>query len=740
MKSTTMFEVIGSVEKVVFTNDKNGYSVIEITSEDGSITATGTMPGISVGEELHLIGEFKKHPVFGEQLNVKTYERSLPSTITSILKYLSSGAVKGVGSSTALKLVNTFGDKTLEVIEKEPERLSEVKGLTKARALKISEEFKQLFGVKMLMAELGKYGVTPEETVKIFKIFGTESMNFISANPYLLCEEPMNISFERADKIAFLQKNSVDIKCRIRAGICYVLKHNMNNGHTCLPVDRLIEASANFLEVNKDDVEVVLDNLFEEGSLQKDMISGREFAFLNAMHSSEIYIAGRLLMLKKFPARSITGIDDSISQIEKSQNIEYANLQKKAIKEALEKGILILTGGPGTGKTTTLNGLINILEANGEKIFLAAPTGRAAKRMSELTKRDAKTIHRMLEVEFDSEDIPRFKKNEKNLLKCDALILDEVSMMDVNVFEAVLKALPLGTRLILVGDTDQLPSVGPGNILSDLISSKILPVVELKEIFRQSQESLIVTNAHRIVNGELPDLTKKNSDFFFINANDPTKISEIIKDLCKRRLPSAYGYSFLEDIQVISPGKKGETGTINLNKVLQSVLNPGSSEKVEITINGNIFREGDKVMQVRNNYDIPFVRDDQRTGEGIFNGDIGFIEQINKKDHSMIVRFDDKLASYTTETIIDLDLAYAITVHKSQGSEFKAVVMPMYYGAPQLYYRNLLYTAVTRSKSLLIMVGTPWTVAKMVENDKKMRRYSGLKEFLIRGSENEHLQ
>jgi len=735
-----MFEVIGSVERVVFTNDKNGYSVIEISSEDGNITATGIMPGISAGEELHLIGEFKNHPVFGEQFNVKTYERSLPSTITSILKYLSSGAIKGVGASTALKLVNTFGDKTLEIIENEPERLSEVKGLTKARATKISEEFKQLFGVKTLMTELGKYGVTPEETVKIFKIFGTESMNFISANPYLLCDEPINISFERADKIAFLQKNSVDIKCRIRAGICYILKHNMNNGHTCLPVDRLIEACANFLEVNRDDVEITLDNLFEEGTLQKDIISGREFAFLNAIHSSEVYIAGRLLMLMRFPARSITGIDESISQIEKTQNIEYESLQKKAIKEALEKGALILTGGPGTGKTTTLNGLINILEANGEKIFLAAPTGRAAKRMSEVTKRDAKTIHRMLEVEWDSEDTPRFKKNEKNLLKCDALILDEVSMMDTNVFEGVLRALPLGTRLILVGDSDQLPSVGPGNILSDLIASGILPVVELKEIFRQSQESLIVMNAHKIVNGELPDLTKRDSDFFFINANEPTKISETIKDLCKRRLPEAYGYSFLEDIQVISPGKKGETGTINLNKILQSALNPASFEKIEITINGNIFREGDKVMQIKNNYDIPFVRDDQRSGEGIFNGDIGFIEQINKKDNSMIVRFDDKLASYTQETIIDLDLAYAITVHKSQGSEFTAVVMPMYFGAPQLYYRNLLYTAVTRSKSLLIMVGTPWTVVKMVENDKKTRRYSGLKEFLIRGSENEHLQ
>ena len=735
-----MFEIIGSVERVVFINEKNGYSVIEIASEDGSITATGTMPGISVGEELHLIGEFKNHPVFGEQFNVKTYERSLPSTVTSILKYLSSGAVKGVGASTALKLVNTFGDKTLEVLENEPERLSEVKGLTKARANKISEEFKQLFGIKMLMTELGKYGITPEETVKIFKIFGTESMNFISANPYLLCDEPMNISFERADKIAFLQKNSVDINCRIRAGICYILKHNMNNGHTCLPIDRLIEACANFLDTDKDSVETNLDNLFEEGSLQRDSISGREFAFLNSMHSGEIYIAGRLLMMMKFPARSITGVHESISQIEKNQNIEYANLQKKAIKEALEKGILILTGGPGTGKTTTLNALINILEANGEKIFLAAPTGRAAKRMAEVTKREAKTIHRMLEVEWDTEDTPRFKKNEKNLLKCDALILDEVSMMDINVFEGVLKALPLGTRLILVGDSDQLPSVGPGNILSDLISSGILPVVELKEIFRQSQESLIVMNAHKIVNGELPDLTKKDNDFFFINANEQTKISEIIRDLCKRRLPEAYGYSFLEDIQVISPGKKGETGTINLNKILQSALNPASFEKIEITVNGNIFREGDKVMQIRNNYDIPFVRDSQRSGEGIFNGDIGFIEQINKKDHSMIVRFDDKLASYTQETIVDLDLAYAITVHKSQGSEFTVVVMPMYFGAPQLYYRNLLYTAVTRSKSMLIMVGTPWTVAKMVENDKKARRYSGLKEFLIRGSENEHLQ
>lgn len=739
MQSKKLFEIIGSVESVIFVNEKNGYSVIEIANDDENITATGVMPGISVGEELRLIGEFKTHPAYGEQFNVKTYERSLPTTVTSILKYLSSGAIKGIGPSTAMKLVDTFGEKTLEVLENTPERLHEVKGLTKSRAKKISEEFQQLFSIKSLMSELGKYGVTPEETVKIFKTFGKESMNFIQANPYLLCDEPIELSFERADKIGFLKSNVLDEKCRVRAGIVYILKHNMNNGHTCLPRDKLIPAAVNFLEVSQDKTEESLDELLSEGALQHDFFNDREFIFLNKMHASEVYSASRLLMMLKFPPRSIVGTEDKINEIEKTQCIEYADLQKKAIKEALEKGILVLTGGPGTGKTTTLNAIINILEENGERIFLAAPTGRAAKRMSEVTKKEAKTIHRLLEVEWDSEDRPVFKKNEKNLLNCDALILDEISMIDVNVFEGVLRALPLGTRLILVGDSNQLPSVGPGNILSDLISSEEIPLVELKEIFRQSQQSLIVTNAHKIVNGEMPELTKRDGDFFFINANKPEHIVKTIKDLCKTRLPQAYNYSSLDDIQVIAPGKKGDVGTINLNKVLQDALNPALSGKKEITVNGNIFRQGDKVMQIKNNYDIPFVRDNMRSGEGIFNGDIGVIENINPVDLSLTVRFDDKVASYNSETVIDLDLAYAITVHKSQGSEFTAVIMPMYTGAPQLYYRNLLYTGVTRAKNLLIMVGTPWTVSKMVENNKKTKRYSSLKHYLVRGSRNENL-
>ena len=724
MQSKKLFEVIGSVESIIFVNEKNGYSVIEIANDDENITATGVMPGISVGEELRLIGEFKTHPAYGEQFNVKTYERSLPTTVTSILKYLSSGAIKGIGPSTAMKLVDAFGEKTLEVLENTPEKLLEVKGLTKNRAKKISEEFQQLFSIKSLMSELGKYGVTPEETVKIFKTFGKESMNFIQANPYLLCDEPIELSFERADKIAFLKSNALDEKCRVRAGIVYILKHNMNNGHTCLPRDKLIPAAVNFLEVSQDKTEESLDELLSEGALQHDFFNDREFIFLNKMHASEVYSASRLLMMLKFPPRSIIGTEDKINEIEKTQCIEYADSQKKAIKEALEKGILVLTGGPGTGKTTTLNAIINILEENGERIFLATPTGRAAKRLSEVTKKEAKTIHRLLEVEWDSEDRPVFKKNEKNLLNCDALILDEISMIDVNVFEGVLRALPLGTRLILVGDSNQLPSVGPGNILSDLISSEEIPLVELKEIFRQSQQSLIVTNAHKIVNGEMPELTKRDGDFFFINANKPEHIVKTIKDLCKTRLPQAYNYSSLDDIQVIAPGKKGDVGTINLNKVLQDALNPALSGKKEITVNGNTFRQGDKVMQIKNNYDIPFVRDNMRSGEGIFNGDIGVIENINPVDLSLTVRFDDKVASYNSETVVDLDLAYAITVHKSQGSEFTAAIMPMYTGAPQLYYRNLLYTGVTRAKDLLIMVGTSWTVSKMVENNKKTKRYS----------------
>lgn len=730
MQKRTMLELCGSVERIIFKNEKNGYSVIELTAENEMVTAVGTMPNISVGENLKLIGNWKNHPTFGDQFSAEICEISMPTSTVSILKYLSSGAIKGVGPSTAAKLVETFAENTFEIIEKFPERLTEISGITKSKALKIAEEFNKLFGIKELMAYLGKYGITPEETVKIFKVYGVNSKDLINSNPYILCDESTNITFDKADKIALELNTENDNVCRIRAGIIFVLTHNMNNGHTCIPKDRLKEACTSFLEVDIEKVNLALTQLLNEGDLQSGVISGREFVFLNKMYMSEIYIASRLNMMIKFPAQRIDGAEDKISSIEKEQNLLYADLQKEAIKKALQEGILILTGGPGTGKTTTLNAIIKILESKGEKVFLAAPTGRAAKRMSDLTKKEAKTIHRMLEVAWDNEDKPIFKCNEKNLLKCDTLILDELSMIDVPLFEGVLKALPLGCRLIMVGDSNQLPSVGAGNVLDDLIKSKILPVVELKEIFRQASSSLIVTNAHKIVNGELPDLSIKDNDFFFLQTSRPENISETIKELCKNRLPKAYGYSPLFDIQVIAPGRKGTLGTFNLNKILQDALNPKSPQKAEININGNIFRVGDKVMQIKNNYDISFIKDDTSMGEGIFNGDIGILTEIDKLNSYVSVKFDDKLAHYDMDTVMDLELAYAVTVHKSQGSEFCAVVMPMYYGAPQLYYRNLLYTGVTRAKSLLIMVGTPWTVAKMVENNKKARRYSGLCEML----------
>ncbi len=731
----TLYEVKGSVDRIVFRNDQNGYSVIEISVDNEVLTAVGIMPYISVSENVRLLGNFKSHPTFGDQFEVEVCERSMPTTRSAILKYLSSGVIKGVGPSIASKLVEKFGDRTLQIIEKNPEELEKIKGITKEKAKKISKEYNKLFEIRELMIYLGKHGITPEEAIKTYKIYGQDVIERIKENPYLLCEEPIEVNFERADKLAYSLQMRQEDSYRIRAGIIYILHHNMNNGHTCLPKDKLLEAASNFLEIALEQICEVLEELLIEGTLQLDIINDREFIFTNKMHQIEVYSAERILMMLKFPPKKIKGAEGYIDAIEKKYQIKYAELQRKAIIMALEVGLLILTGGPGTGKTTTLKSIINILEKNGEKVYLAAPTGKAAQRMASVTGREAKTIHRLLEVQWDPDNRPNFKRNEKNLLNCDALILDELSMVDSSLFESVLRAMPLGSRLIMVGDRDQLPSVGAGNVLSDLINSKVIPTVELKEIFRQSLRSLIVTNAHKIVNGELPELSVRNNDFFFIDGHDPQVISSTIRDICIKRLPKTYGYSPLFDIQVIAPGKKGPLGTISINKILQEAINPADKIKKEININGTVFREGDKVMQIRNNYNIIFAREDGSSGEGIFNGDIGIILSIDKLESTLIVQFDDKYAKYEQENAADLDLAYAITVHKSQGSEFEAVVMPMYFGAPQLYYRNLLYTAVTRAKSLLVMVGTAWTVRKMVENNKKTKRYSGLCNFLIKGSE-----
>lgn len=728
---STLYEMSGTVERVIFRNEKNQYTVLELNNSEELVTVVGTLPFVSAGEELKVIGVWSNHPSFGPQFKAEVCERSRPATAAAILKYLSSGAVKGIGAATAARIVETFGENSLEVIEKEPERLAQVKGVTKSKAKRISEDFQQANGIKDVMARLGKYGITPEESVRIWKRYGAHAEECIRQDPFCLCDEELDIDFARADTIAASLEMPQDDSGRIRAGILHVLRHNADNGHTCLPRDRLAQVAARMLQVEVESVGGTLRSMEETFDVQAQAFGEREFIFLPRYYQSETYSADRLKMMLRYPPQSIVGVAGAIKEVEIRENIHYAAEQKEAIVQALEKGFLILTGGPGTGKTTTLNGIIRILKNKGETVLLAAPTGRAAKRMSELTGEEAKTVHRLLQVEWDDQDNPVFSRNERNPLECDAVVVDELSMVDTLLFEGILRALPLGCRLILVGDCDQLPSVGAGNVLGDLIASGMFPVVQLTEIFRQSMESLIVTNAHRIVAGQMPELRDKAHDFFFLPLRRAESISNTIVDLCARRLPASYGYSVFQDIQVLAPSRKGELGTIELNHRLQEALNPPEKGKKELSIGGSILREGDKVMQVKNNYNLPWTRSDGTTGEGVFNGDVGILVEIDKAAGALTVAVDDKMVLYDTDHANELELAYAATVHKSQGNEFQAVILPMFPGPQQLQYRNLLYTAVTRAKSLLILVGEEGTIQKMVANDRKTRRYSGLLRFLL---------
>lgn len=732
MNSNNMLQLEGAVENIVYRNEQNGYTVLEIADGEDLITAVGIMPQASVGDTVNLTGFFITHKTYGKQFSVSACEICRPTESADILKYLSSGAIKGIGSVTAQRLVSEFGESTLDVMENQPDRVARLRGITESKALAFSAQLKANTGVRTLMLFLGEYGISNTSSVKIYNAFGAGCVEKIKENPYILCSGEFGVTFENADFIAKRENLEAESNVRLRAGITYVLKHNEQNGHTCLPKNKLIEISSRLLQVNPELVAGCMDEMIFDRSVIGDKIGDEDFVFTTQLHLIETYIASRVKMMLEFDAEKIDDIEQEIKICEKNDGIEYAELQKQAVTSALTEGMLILTGGPGTGKTTTLNAIINILKRKGKKVLLSAPTGRAAQRMSEVTGDEAKTLHRMLEVSWDKQDNPVFNKNERNQLKCDALIIDEVSMVDSYIFESVMRALPLGCRLILVGDSDQLPSVGPGNVLGDLIESGVVPVIRLNEIFRQAQKSLIVTNAHKIVNGVMPDLKKVDKDFFFIYKSDKTSGAETILDLCSERLPKAYGYSPLENIQVLSPSKKGELGTAELNRKLQARLNPKSDDKAEVTIGSRTFRTGDKVMQIKNNYDISWYKDNGETGEGIFNGDIGIIQNIDKKSKSIKINFYDKTAVLTYDYASELDFAYAITVHKSQGNEFDAVVIPMFSGPPQLYYRNLLYTAVTRAKKTLILVGVPQTVEYMVNNNRRTKRYSGLKEFLQR--------
>lgn len=730
-ENATLYEMSGSVERIIFRNEKNQYTVLELNNGEELVTVVGNMPFVSAGEELKVVGVWSSHPSFGPQFKAEACERSRPATAAAILKYLSSGAVKGVGAATAARIVETFGEDSLDVIEKDPERLAQVKGVTKKKALQISQDFQQTNGIKDVMVRLGKYGITPEETVRIWKRYGAYAEDCIRQDPFCLCDEELGIDFARVDSIAASLQMPQEDNGRVRAGILYVLRHNADNGHTCLPRDRLIQVAARMLEVEPEIVGGILRSMEDTFDIHTESFGQRDFIFLPRYHQSETYSADRLKMMLRYPPQSIVGISGAIKEVEIRSQIHYAPEQKEAITQALEKGFLILTGGPGTGKTTTLNGIIQILKTKGETVLLAAPTGRAAKRMSELTGEEAKTIHRLLQVEWDESDHPVFSRNERNPLECDAVVVDELSMVDAPLFEGILRALPLGCRLVLVGDCDQLPSVGAGNILGDLIASGLFPTVQLREIFRQSMESLIVTNAHRIVGGEMPVISDKTHDFFFLPLRRAETIAETIVDLCVRRLPASYGYSSFQDIQVLCPSRKGELGTVELNRRLQAALNPPDERKAQVNINGNLLRVGDKVMQVKNNYNLPWSRSDGTTGEGVFNGDVGILVEIDKAAGAITVAIDDKMVLYDMDHASELELSYAATVHKSQGNEFPAVVMPMFPGPAQLQYRNLLYTAVTRAKNLLILTGEERTIRAMVANDRKTRRYSGLLHFLL---------
>ncbi len=734
MSEQQLLELKGSVEDIIFRNKSNGYSVLTLYCDGIALTAVGSISDVSIGDELRLIGVWKNNPNYGEQFAFDYYEHQLPSGSAAIFKYLSSRAIKGIGARMAKRIVDAFGDNTLEVMKNQPDRLTEIKGISAEKAKFISEEINRSFGMKEILIQLEKYNISALEAVRIWKSYGDTAVSVIEDNPYVLCGDPVFVPFEKADRIAGILGKPTNDNYRLRSGIIYIISYNAGNGHTCLPLDKLVSAASKFLIIESETISSVISEMTDDASLICDDIDDRTFVFLPSYYKSEFYCADRLNMMLTIPAERINGGELALQLFEQSEGISYAELQRKAILEALSGGLLILTGGPGTGKTTTLNAIIRLYDQCGLKVMLAAPTGRAAQRMTEVTGVEAKTIHRLLEVEWDKNDRPRFTKNERNPLNCDAMILDEMSMVDITLFESLLRALPLGCRLIMVGDSDQLPSVGAGNVLGDLIESGKIPAVRLTEIFRQSMQSLIITNAHRIVHGEMPEIRRTDNDFFFMCESDKTKIAEKIVALYTQRLPSAYKYDPLSDIQVLCPGRKGDLGVTELNKKLQQVVNPPEKGKDEIRTPLYVLRKGDKVMQTKNNYDLPWLRDDGTEGAGIYNGDIGVIESIDKPSGIAEIRFDDKVVTYNSDNLLNVELAYAATVHKSQGSEFRAVIMPMYYGAPQLYYRNLLYTAVTRAKEKIILVGNVSTLRTMVDNNKKTKRYSALKAFLERGA------
>ena len=723
----------GIVESIVFKSSDTGYTVIKFRENNIIHTAVGVLPHVKEGQNLKIIGSWVNHSQFGKQFKVEECEEILPTSKDGIEKYLSSGIIQGIGPVTAKKIVNKFGEDTLNILDNNIERLKEIEGIGKKKLETIIESYREQRELKNITIFLQTHGLSVNQCLKIYKKYGASSVDTVKNNPYILCDEISGIGFKTSDKIARSLGIGIDSPFRIQSGIRYVINEFCANGHTFMPKDELIKEASNVLTVSGDIIEENIKNAALDRKIKLEKVNDKEGVFTIPNYYCELGITNRILTLAISNFQDISvDVEHLILQFEKKNNITFAESQKDAIISAFQNGIEIITGGPGTGKTTIIKCIIEIFETCGLKVLLGAPTGRAAKRMSESTGKEATTIHRMLDMGvFEKEESVFVTNAEEHSLEADVVIIDEASMIDITLMNALLKSIKVGTRLIIVGDVDQLPSVGAGNVLNDFIESGFTKVVRLKEIFRQGKESMIVVNAHKINKGEMPKLNEKGTDFFFIRNDIQEGILNTIIDLINTRLPKFNSnWDKLKSIQVLVPMKKGVLGVTNLNEKIQNVLNPKAPYKKEKEFRSMIFREGDKVMQIKNNYSLKWTRiagKGEHEGSGVFNGDMGFIENIDLEGKKLSIIFDDeRRVIYDFMYLDELDLAYAITIHKSQGSEFPVVIIPAYMGAPLLMNRNLLYTGITRAKEMVVVVGIPKALKYMVDNTRSMERYSSL--------------
>jgi len=721
-----LFTCEGGVHSVIFQNAENGYTVLRLLTAEGEvITVVGCIPCVAPGEHLTVSGVWETHPQHGEQLRAVELERMLPEEEEEIFSYLSSGICKGVGPATARRIVDRFGAATLEILEREPERLNLIKGVTARKAQEIAESFRRHMGLRRLMAFLAQYQLPPILAMQLRQQYGDAALEMVRENPYLLSGDACGVAFSVTDEIAMSMGIAADSDQRLQAAVSFELSHNENNGHVFLPRDKLAAATCQLLDCGGEAVEAAIDALVQRGAVAQERVANVEACYLRRLWEAEVSACRRLNALLAAETDESRAAERTVREIEAEQGITYAPQQRQAVQLAARTGVLILTGGPGTGKTTTVRGIVALFQKMGLEIMLAAPTGRAAKRMSELTGMEAQTIHRLLGMTWKEGSVA-FQKTEQEPLEADAVIVDEMSMVDVQLFSALLRALRPGTRLVLVGDADQLPSVGAGNVFSDLIRSHRIETVFLREVFRQAERSAIIRNAHAVNLGQPPALTNDQGDFFFLCRRDAQRAVATVVELCKTRLPDNMGVP-ADQIQVLTPTRKGPTGTVNLNRLLQEALNPRTAEKREIVWGERLFREGDRIMQTRNDYDVVWTRADGTVGTGMFNGDVGRIVQIDPGGEWLEVEFDGRSAGYTAEMLSEIDLAYAQTVHKAQGSEYRCVVLAAMPSVPSLMVRGVLYTALTRARELMIVVGDDAAIRAMAANDKQQRRYSGLR-------------